>query len=516
MKNLFQVLSLFVLAAFALSSCTPAQQTDLSELNLIPIPCKIEAGNGYFEIDNQTKIILDNQNSELGEVAQMLIKHLCVATGFDFVIENKSARNSKNSILFQLNDDKELGREGYDIDVNPKQISINSNTPEGAFRAIQTLRQLLPAEIEKSEFVEKEWKVPSLSIRDYPRFEHRGAMLDVSRHFFGVEDVKRFIDFLAAYKMNKFHMHLSDDQGWRIEIKSWPKLTSIGGQTQVGGGYGGYYTQNEYTEIVNYAHKRYITLIPEIDMPGHTNAALASYPELNEDGIATELYTGTTVGFSTLATRKEITYKFVDDVIRELAELTPGPYIHIGGDESLVTEKDDYIYFIDRVQDIVLSYGKTMVGWDEIAHANLKPNAIAQFWAHKENAILAAEKKGKVIFSPAQNIYLDMKYDSTTQLGLSWAGYTEVMESYDWDPASLIPDFDESNIYGVESPLWSETIETMSDIEYMVFPRLPGIAEIAWSKPELRDWDTYKYRLSAHKDRFEAMNINYYNSPQIP
>ena len=236
---------------------------------------------------------------------------------------------------------------------------------------IQTIRQLLPPQIESSEKTNSKWLIPSVILEDSPKYAYRGAMLDVARHFFEVDEVKQFIDYLAMYKMNHLHLHLADDQGWRIEIEAWPKLTSHGGKTEVGGGKGGFYTQEQYKEIVKYASNRFITIVPEIDMPGHTNAALSSYAELNCDGKATELYTGTKVGFSSLCTDKEITYTFIKDVLTELAALTPGPYLHIGGDESHATEKEDYLKFVNRVQGIVRETGKEMIGWDETASSQL-------------------------------------------------------------------------------------------------------------------------------------------------
>ena len=312
------------------------------------------------------------------------------------------------------------------------------------------------------------------------------------------------------------HLHLSDDQGWRIEIKSWPNLAIHGGSTQVGGGPGGYYTQEQYADIVQYAQERYITVIPEIDMPGHTNAALASYAELNCDGKATELYTGTKVGFSTLCTDSEITYKFIDDVVRELAALTPGPYIHIGGDESHATKEEDYIPFINRVQEIVTAHGKQVIGWDEIALASLKAGSVAQHWANVENANKAVDQGAKILMSPARKAYLDMKYDKTTKLGLRWAGLIEVDTGYNWDPVTLIPGIGKESIIGIEAPLWSETVTNIDEIEYMVFPRLPGYAEIGWTSAASRDWEEYKERLGKHGERFKAMDINFYPSTLVP
>jgi hexosaminidase len=316
--------------------------------------------------------------------------------------------------------------------------------------------------------------------------------------------------------MNVLHLHLSDDQGWRIEIKSWPNLATYGGSTQVDGGKGGYYTQVQYADIVKYAKERYITIVPEIDMPGHTNAALASYAELNCNGKATELYTGTRVGFSTFCTGKEVTYKFIDDVVRELAALTPGPYIHIGGDESHSTKKEDYIPFINKVQDIVLSHGKQILGWDDIAIAGLKPNVVAQHWANIKNAKMAVNQGAKILMSPSTKAYLDMQYDKTTPLGLHWAAYIEVDSAYKWDPAKLVPGVGNENVLGIEAPLWTETITNMDQMEFMVFPRLPGYAEIGWTPALTRNWEEYKVRLGKQGERFKAMDINYYPSSLVP
>jgi hexosaminidase len=340
-------------------------------------------------------------------------------------------------------------------------------------------------------------------------------MLDVARHFFGVDDVKRYIDLIAAYKLNRLHLHLSDDQGWRIQINAWPKLATYGGSTEVGGGAGGYYTQDDYAEIVAYARRRQVMIIPEIDMPGHTNAALASYPELNCDAVAPPLYTGIKVGFSSLCADKEITYTFVDDVIRELAALTPGPYIHIGGDEASATNHDDYVRFIERIQEIVQAHGKRMVAWEEASQTRLLPSSVVQFW-HNPVVGQAARQGAKVIVSPANRVYLDMKYDVATPLGLNWAGYVDVQRSYAWDPATAVADVAEADILGVEAPLWSETLETMRDIEFMAFPRLPGCAEIGWTPMAARNWDEYRARLGAHGPRLAALGVNFYHAEAIP
>ncbi len=503
-----------ILSAIVFSGYSFGQRT-ISSTSLIPKPVSVEDSRGYFEITAQTKLYYGEENESLKKVAVYFAELVKPATGFDLPVLPESQKTSRNSISFLIDENNEFGKEGYEIKIYPGEIILSGNSAEGVFRGIQTLRQLLPDAIEKKSVQKVKWEIPAGKITDFPVYEYRGTMLDVCRHFFGMEDVKRYIDLMTVYKLNTLHLHLSDDQGWRIEIKSWPKLTEIGGQTQVGGGKGGYYTQEQYKELVKYAADRYITIIPEIDMPGHTNAALASYPELNCDGKARELYTGTDVGFSTLCTHKDVVYRFIDDVIRELAAITPGEYIHIGGDESHVTKMEDYIPFMEKVQGIVEKHGKKVLGWDEIAHSTLKKNTVVEYWAKDSNAIMAVEKGAKVLMAPASRTYLDMQYNKKTPLGLHWSGYVDVKKAYDWDPATLVKKIGKKDIVGLESPLWTETIKTMKDIEFMAFPRLAGHAEIGWTPFEDRSWEEYKVRLGKHAGRFEALDINFYRSKLI-
>jgi hexosaminidase len=498
------------------TSCTVKAPSDLSKESIIPKPVSITATGEYFSIKKTTKIFIKGESAELKQIGQYLADRLNPSTGFGIEVKSTSEVPRQGNIYLTMSEsNKNLGDEGYELTITKEMLTLSANGSAGLFRGIQTIRQLLPANIELGAKQPGPWKIATGTVSDYPGYAYRGAMLDVARHFFGVDDVKRFIDLLAYYKMNVLHLHLADDQGWRIEIKSWPDLTTHGGSTQVGGGKGGYYTQEQYTSIVQYAKERYITIVPEIDMPGHTNAALASFAELNCDGKATELYTGTKVGFSTLCARKDITYKFVDDVVRELVALTPGPYFHIGGDESHVTKKEDYIFFINKVQEIILAHGKQVIGWDEIANSTLKTNSVAQYWANAENTTKAAAQGAKILISPASKAYLDMQYDSTTKFGLHWAGYIEVDKGYNWDPTTLVPGIGKENILGIEAPLWTESITNIDEIEYMVFPRLPGYSEIGWTPPALRNWDNYKERLGKHGERFKAMDINFYHSGLI-
>ena len=484
--------------------------------HLIPVPVSATATGEVFLLQPGAQITVEAGHAEVAAIGQYLADRLNPATGYGTQVVAASGAPSEGGIrLITAGADPALGREGYELTVTPGDVALVAPYPEGLFRGVQTLRQLLPPEIERPDVQPGPWPIPCGTIRDLPRFAWRGFMMDVSRHFFGVEEVKRFVDLLAYYKMNRLHLHLSDDQGWRIAIESWPNLALHGGSTAVGGSPGGYYTQAEYAEIVAYAQSRYITVVPEIDMPGHTNAALASYPELNCDGVAPPPYTGTEVGFSSLCLERESTYQFVDDVVREIAALTPGPYFHIGGDEAAATDLADYVPFIERVQEIVEAHGKRMVGWEEVVQADLSPASIVQYW-HGSQVERVVQAGNGVVMSPAARAYLDMKVDASTPLGLTWAGYIDVQTAYGWDPAALVEGLLPERVLGLEAPLWSETLETLADVEFMAFPRLAGYAEIGWSPAEGRGWDEYRLRLGAHGPRLAAMAVNFYHSPEVP
>jgi hexosaminidase len=504
----------FVLLAGVASAANQAQAAVAPIDSVVPVPVSVTAvPNVTYNLTSGTQIRA--QASATG-VANLLAATLRRSTGFALPVSDTTG----NGITLSLSGaDPQVGAQGYQLEVTANGVTIKATTTAGLFAGTQTLRQLLPPKVEASTVQSGPWPVPGARILDYPRFGYRGAMLDVARHFFTPDVVKRYIDELALYKINHLHLHLADDQGWRIVIDSWPRLATYGGSTQVGGGPGGYYTKAQYTDIVNYAAARSITVVPEIDMPGHTNAALASYAELNCNGVAPPLYTGTAVGFSTLCVPKEVTYRFVDDVIRELAALTPGPFIHIGGDEAQSTSDADYRTFMNRVLPIVSKYGKQAMGWHEVAKVNPPASVTPQFWGTNtsNSSVTAAANRGsKILLSPANKAYLDMKYNSSTPLGLSWAGYIEVRTAYDWNPGSYLSGVGESAVRGVEAPLWSETIRTRSDIEFMAFPRLPAIAEIGWSPWAKHNWDAFRQRLAAQGPRWQAMGMNYYRSSQVP
>jgi hexosaminidase len=474
------------------------------------------AGGDAFVLSDSMTILVDSGNAEVARTAEQLAALLRPSTGFVIPIASSGAP-VRRAIALRLSTDAALGPEGYRLTVSVDSVRITAYTPAGLFRGVQTLRQLLPPQIESHmKLGEMAWMVPAVTISDWPRYSWRGAMLDVARHFFTVREVKQYVDLLALYKMNVLHLHLADDQGWRIEIKSRPKLTALGSVTQVGGGPGGYYTQDEYAEIVRYAQERYVTIVPEIDMPGHTNAALVGYPELSCSVRPSVPYTGTDVGWSTFCANKEETYALVDDIVREIAALTPGRYFHMGGDENPILSHEDYTKFVERTQDIVARHGKQMVGWEEIARARLRPATLAQAWATDSVAAAALQYGAKVILSPGPRTYLDMKYDESTELGLKWAGLIEVRVAYDWDPATYMKGVTEANIMGVEAPIWSETLRNITAVEYLAMPRLPAIAEVAWTPQSSRNWDSFRKRLAAHGPRWNILGVNYYRSPQIP
>lgn len=483
---------------------------------IIPKPLNYEKGDGEFFLEKDASIYIkgntEEETEEINKVAEIIREKLKTSTGFELNIIKGDNVPSGSIYLTTIGSEESVGNEGYKIITTTENVKVIAYKPEGILRGFQTLRQLLPADIEKDNVVnDVKWRIPVSNINDKPEYEYRGIMLDVARHFFTVDEVKRQIDHAAAYKINKVHLHLSDDQGWRLEIKKWPDLTKIGGSSAVNGDKGGYYTQEQFKDIVKYARERYIEIIPEFDMPSHTNAALASYGFLNEDGEKKPLYTGIEVGFSSLMTHDENTYEFIDDVIKEVSEISPSKYIHIGGDEADNTKKEDYDYFVGRVSKIVEKYGKSAIGWDPIdTSSEIDSNVILQNWKDSNEA--AKEKGMKMIISIAKKSYLDMKYNRSTPYGLTWAAYIPIEDAYKWDPTDYAP---KELIFGIESPLWTETIDNQEKMDYMMYPRLLGHAEIGWTPKEAREWNEYKFRLKEHGERMKNQGINYYRDNKI-
>ncbi|HWL86552.1 MAG TPA: beta-N-acetylhexosaminidase [Polyangiaceae bacterium] len=508
-------------AATALSSQkTSAAQANLR--NIVPAPVSVQSRSGQdFSLTAHTVIGAGACSAEVQRVGEYLAGLLRPATGFALPVRPVDATAHTGIVLLLGGANAQVGTEGYELDVTTERVILRANTPAGLFAGAQTLRQLFPANIESSTRQNGPWTVGGGHILDFPKFEFRGGMLDVSRHFFGVDTIKHYIDHLARYKLNHMHLHLADDQGWRIQIDAYPQLTAIGGSTEVGGGAGGFYTKADYTEIVKYAAARYITVIPEIDMPGHVNAALASVPELNCNNQSPPLYTGVDVGFSSFCmddAHRAVVSKFVDDVVRELAELTPGPYIHLGGDEAHSTPVADYIAFEQRTLPVVEKYGKTAMGWHDILKSTPDTRTLAQYWGTTptDSTVEQAAKRGaKFLISAANLTYMDMKYTEATPLGQDWAGLIEVQDAYNWDPATYLTGVPSKQVVGVEAPLWTETILNLANIEFMLFPRIPALAERVWS-PSTHTWDEFKVRLASQGPRWKNANIDFYASPQVP
>lgn len=479
--------------------------------NIIPKPLSYKSGKGEFIISKDTVIYVKGrtkeESNEITKIAEYMKDKLSVPSGLQLKITEGDNAPNNSIFLTTLNSDKEQGNEGYKLIVTPQKIEVIGYTPQGIFRGIQSLVALLPEEVESKIIVENvKWNIPASTITDKPEYEHRGFMIDVARRFFTVDDIKRQIDIASQYKINRLHLHLSDDQGWRLEIKKYPDLTLIGGSTEVGGGPGGYYTQEQFKDIVKYAEQRYIEIIPEFDMPGHCNAALASYGFLNPDGKRKPLYTGTQVGFSSFMTHDERTYEFIEDVIKETAAISPSKYFHIGGDEADSTPKVDYDYFVGRVAKIAEKYNKTPIGWDPIdTSPEINSSVILQNWKDSNEA--AVKKQMKIIISIAKKTYLDMKYNKDTPYGTDWAGYIDVKTAYDFDLTDFAP---RNLILGIEAPLWTEFIPDTKAMDYMIYPRLLGYAEIGWTPKDNRNWNEYKNRLKKAEERLKIEGVNYY------
>lgn len=430
--------------------------------------------------------------------------------------------------------------ESYRIAVDEASAAVTAPDAAGLFYGAHTLGQLICADGEG-------WAIPAVTIDDAPRFGYRGLMLDVARHFFDVATVKAVIDRASALKLNVLHLHLSDDQGWRLQLESRPELTERAADTAVYGDPGGFYTKADYAEVVDYAASRHMIVVPEFDLPGHTHAIGLAYPELAEDPVITahiedvvreyggvlprrgEAYTGFAVGFSSLRIHEEATYEFVADVFGELAAMTPGPYLHLGGDETLGTSAEDFAEFMARASAIVAGLGKTPIAWHEAGAApGLDERTIGQYWGYvvpdgvTDAAARAIVAKGsRLILSPADAIYLDMKNAADAPLGLTWArGHTSVRRSYEWEPTAVIEGVGQSDLLGVEAALWTETIRSLADLDDMVFPRLASAAEVAWSPAPgaspLRSWESFRVRVGALGPLWRAQGISYHADPDVP
>lgn len=443
------------------------------------------------------------------------------------------------TIELRIDPSASSGTESYRIAVDEASVVVTGADGAGLFYGVQTLGQLVVRD-------DDGWMIPAVEIDDEPRFAYRGVMLDVARHFHDVETVTAYIDRAASLKFNALHLHLTDDQGWRLELDSRPRLTQVASATSVWGDAGGFYTKDDYRQIIAYAASRHMIVVPELDMPGHTHAVGVAYPGLAEDPVLTDqmhqvireygggvptpgvLYDGLAVGFSSLRIHDEATYGFIADVFGELAEMTPGPYLHFGGDEALGTDPADFALFARKASAIIADLGKTPVAWHEAGAApGLAPETVGQYWGFMtptdgmdEKARAFAANGARLILSPADAIYLDMKHSEGSPLGLTWAnGATSVERAYSWEPAEIIPGLDESAILGIEAPMWTETIRTLDDIDEMAFPRIAAAAEAGWSpasgSSDLRTWESFRARVGALGPLWTRLGIGFRASDEI-
>ncbi|MBO0980055.1 family 20 glycosylhydrolase [Microbacterium sp. SD291] len=501
-------------------------------LPLVPVPVSATAGEGRMPVTAATRVHGAAAVATLLADAVERRSSIRIATAAQRTAEGEPA---SGDLVLRIDPDM-AAAEGYTLTVGDTAEVVGADEA-GLFYGVQTLLQLL------REDEDGTWAILRADIADAPRFARRGVMLDVARHFFGVADVKAFIDGVSALKLNHLHLHLSDDQGWRIHIDSWPLLTERSSGTSAGGDPGGFYTKDDYREIVAYAASRHMIVIPEIDLPGHTHAIGVAYPDLVEAPVlndsliaeserlgqplpvAGENYLGWGVGHSSVRIHDERTYRFVRDVVRELAELTPGPYIHIGGDESLGTPKADFDLFAARATAIVVEAGKVPIAWHEMGSAeDIAEGTVGQYWgsttpagAHAEEAARFTARGGALIMSPSNVAYLDMKYAEDSPLGLTWAAFIDVRAAYDWEPTGIL-EVPDAAILGIEAPLWSETARTFDDVEQLVFPRAAALAEVAWSPQQspARTWESFRERLGALAPLWKAEGISFHPAPEIP
>lgn len=511
-----------------------------TEISIIPKPVKLERLEGYFSIGENTKIIVDQDLTEVDTFAQQFAEKLRNVTGFPIPLFKTSDTTLTEDAIFlstaSANDT--LGREGYKLSVTQGLIKMTADSAAGFFYGIQSLYQLMPVEIESSERIDGiNWIVPCVKIEDKPRFQWRGVHLDVCRHFFPKEFIKKYIDMLAMYKMNTFHWHLTEDQGWRIEIKKHPKLTEIGAwrNETMGDGtpYGGFYTQEEVQEIVEYAKQRCIEIVPEIEMPGHSLAALAAYPELSCTGGPFEVATTWGVFYDVFCAGNDKTFEFLEDVLSEVVELFPGEFIHIGGDEcpkyrwqncekcksrinaeGLNNEHELQSYFIKRIEEFLNSRGKRLIGWDEILEGGLAPNAAVMSWRGTEGGIAAAKSGHDAVMTPTSHCYFDY-YQALEGEPPAIGGYLPIEKVYSFEPIPAgLTQQESKHILGAQANVWTEYMPNSRHVEYMLFPRLCALSEVVWSPKEQRDYDDFTQRLEAHYDRLEAKDINYRVPPR--
>jgi len=543
MKNFFGVIGLFALSFYSIAQ---------NKYAIIPKPTQLVQTAGSFVVNAQTKILIPRNNPDLRPLAEMLAERFLITSSItlnieEFDLAGFAPDNTKAIIFMPLgpkSGDKTLGEEDYALKVETNSVALSASTAKGEFYALQSLLQLLPTEIFSSSAANGvKWSIPNCSIYDHPQFGYRGLMLDVSRHFFPVSFIKKFIDLLALHKMNTFHWHLTDDQGWRIEIKKYPKLTEIGSKRKEsmeghftdqrfdGKPYDGFYTQEQISEVVKYAQKKFVSVIPEIEIPGHAMAALAAYPALGcskgpyEVGVKWGVY-------DDVFCPTEQTFSFLEDVLTEVIAIFPSNYVHIGGDEcpkvswknspfcqelmkkeGLKDEHELQSYFIKRIDKFLTSKGKKMIGWDEILEGGISPNATIMSWRGIEGGIEAVKQNHNAIMTPGSYCYLDAYQSDPSAEPVAIGGFLPLERVYSYNPIPAgITTEQAKHILGVQGNVWSEYIDTPSHAEYMVFPRASALAEVGWAANHTKDYKDFTTRLKTHFERLRFLDVNYSNA----
>ena len=554
-------ISLLLLSLLMITPSCQKTKEAANEYNNVPKPNQILPQEGRFELNNKVCLVVLSDAPEVKSIADSLAEQLKLTAGIS--LKEAESADGKTAISFVVQEG--MPKEGYKLSVTPSLITLTASQPNGFFYGVQTLYQLLPPAIYGKQLDKKaDWSVPAVEIEDSPRFVHRGLMLDVCRHYVPIDYIYKFIDLLAMNKMNVFHWHLTDDQGWRIEIKKYPKLTEIGSKREKtlvdyyyvnypqvfdGKEHGGYYTQEQIKDVVAYAASKYINVVPEIEMPGHALAALAAYPELSCDSTQTYKVSPTWGVFEQVFCPSETTFKFFEGVMDEVIELFPSEYIHIGGDECPKTawknsafcqqlirqlglkddttpskidgikhSKEDKLqsYFVTRMEKYLNSKGKNIIGWDEILEGGLAPNATVMSWRGVEGGMNAAKAGHNAIMTPNPYVYLDYYQEEPEIAPTTIGGYNTLKKTYSYNPVP--DDADElakKHIIGIQGNIWREYMQTSERTDYQAFPRAMAIAETAWTQNANKDWKNFCERMVTEFERLKVMNtqpcLNFYD-----
>ncbi len=549
MKRLFYLSSILfsVLLLSANHSFAGEKKNSIKDINIVPRPEKIVMGSGSFILDANTYIYYDGRDKNLADVAELLARMLFKDKINMIPAIVKPGSNIAKSFVLSIDENMNTGREGYKLEILKDRINIIGKSAAGVFYGVETLRQLLPVSFERNDGkTVSEVKLPCLTIEDQPRFGYRGMHLDVSRHFFGKDFVKKYIDMIAMFKMNVFHWHLTDDNGWRLEIKKYPKLTSVSawrvdredkpwGQRELQkegekATYGGFYTQDDVKEIIEYARKRNVEIIPEIEMPGHSAEVFAAYPQFSCTGKKLTVLPGSYwPNVDIFCAGNDSTFIFIQNILDEVCELFPSKYIHIGGDEAdktnwktcpkcqarikaegLKDEGELQSYFIKRIEKYLISKNKRLIGWDEILEGGLAPEATVMSWRGIEGGIDAAKQKHDVIMTPTGYCYFDYYQGEPQFEPAGIGGYVTLKKVYSFEPVPAELNSDEAKyILGAQGNVWTEYIPTDSHAEYMAVPRMIALAEVDWSPKEARNWDDFMSRMQSVYPRLKALGINY-------